>query len=108
MVFDPLDPLRRDAERIRNLIGRRVREARRVTTPRITQTDLAERLRQEGLRFTPGQISKIETGFREVTDREAATIARVLNVTIDWLFGEGGGLRRGRLSEHDKRWQRRF
>ncbi|MBA7681689.1 hypothetical protein ES703_90029 [subsurface metagenome] len=88
MVFDPLEPLRRDAERIRNLVGRRVREARRVTTPRITQTDLAERLRQEGMRFTPGQISKIETGFREVTDREIAAIARVLRVPISWLFGD--------------------
>lgn len=105
-MFDPLEPFRRDAERIRNLIGRRVREARRVGD--ITQTELAERLVQLGFRFTPGQISKIETGFREVTDREVAAIAKVLEVTIKWLFGEGPGIRRGRLSEHEKRWRRGF
>lgn len=35
-------------------------------------------------------ISKIETGYREVTDVEAMAIAKALGVTIAWLMGEGG------------------
>jgi transcriptional regulator with XRE-family HTH domain len=34
-------------------------------------------------------ISKIETGYREVTDLEAKAIAQALGVTINWLMGEG-------------------
>ena len=33
-------------------------------------------------------ISKIETGFREVTDIEAKAIAEALGVTIKWLYDE--------------------
>jgi transcriptional regulator with XRE-family HTH domain len=33
-------------------------------------------------------ISKIETGYREVTDVEVSAIARALGVPINWLFGE--------------------
>ena len=31
--------------------------------------------------------SKIEAGSREVTDVEVAAIAKVLGVTVGWLFG---------------------
>ncbi len=35
-------------------------------------------------------ISKIETGYREVTDVEAPlAIAKAMGVTISWLMGEG-------------------
>ncbi len=34
-------------------------------------------------------ISKIETGYREVTDVEALAIAKAMGVTISWLIGEG-------------------
>jgi hypothetical protein len=39
----------------------------------------------------PGSIfdSKIEMGYREVTDVEAKAIAEALGVTVAWLFGEG-------------------
>jgi HTH-type transcriptional regulator, cell division transcriptional repressor len=72
----------------RNLIGQRVRLARHRTMPRTTQQDLAARLQVLGLRIDRAAVSKIETGYREVTDVEAAAIARTLGVTIDWLFGE--------------------
>ncbi len=54
----------------------------------ITQTDLAARLQIEGLRLERVTISKIETGYREVTDVETVAIAKALSVTVSWLLGE--------------------
>ena len=65
-----------------------MRLARKRARPPITQTDLAARLQIQGLRLERVTISKIETGYREVTDVEAAAIAKVLGVTISWLYGE--------------------
>ncbi len=73
----------------RNIIGERVRLARERAKPVITQADLAARLQVEGLRMERVTISKIETGYREVTDLEAMAIAQALGVTISWLMGEG-------------------
>jgi transcriptional regulator with XRE-family HTH domain len=73
----------------RNIIGERVRLARERAKPIITQGDLAARLQVEGLRLERVTISKIETGYREVTDVEAMAIAKALGVPISWLMGEG-------------------
>lgn len=72
----------------RNIIGSRVRLAREKAKPQITQKDLAARLQVQGLRLEQAAISKIESGYREVSDVEAAAIAEALGVTISWLFGE--------------------
>ncbi|MFC1995513.1 helix-turn-helix domain-containing protein [Chloroflexota bacterium] len=72
----------------RNVIGERVRLARERAKPLITQADLAARLQIKGLRLERVTISKIETGYREVTDVEAIAIAKALGVTISWLLGE--------------------
>jgi len=72
----------------RNIIGGRVRLARERANPLITQAGLAARLQIEGLRLERVTISKIETGYREVTDVEAIAIAKALGVTISWLLGE--------------------
>jgi len=74
----------------RNIIGNKVRLARKKAKPLITQADLAARLQIKGLRIDRATISKIETGYREVTDVEAAAISEALGVSISWLFGEGG------------------
>ncbi len=50
--------------------------------------DLAARLQIEGLRLERVTISKIETGYREVTDVETVAIAKALGVTVSWLLGE--------------------
>ena len=42
----------------------------------------------QGLRLERVTISKIETGYREVTDVEAVAIAKALGVSISWLLGE--------------------
>ena len=73
----------------RNIIGERVRLARERAKPPVTQFDLAARLQVEGLPIERVTISKIETGYREVTDVEALAIAKALGVTISWLIGEG-------------------
>ncbi len=72
----------------RNIIGEKVRQAREKAKPVITQVDLAARLQIDGLRLDRVTISKIETGYREVTDVEAVAIAKVLGVTVSWLLGE--------------------
>ena len=63
--------------------------ARGTARLRISQADLAARLQTHGLRFERVTISKIEIGYREVTDVEVAAIAEALGVSIEWLFGEG-------------------
>jgi transcriptional regulator with XRE-family HTH domain len=72
----------------RNIIGERVRSARKNAKPPITQTDLAARLQVQGSKIERVTISKIETGYREVTDIEALAIAKALGVTVSWLIGE--------------------
>ena len=64
--------------------------ARKNATPPITQADLAARLQIKGLRVDRATISKIETGYREVSDIEAAAISEALGVSIGWLFSASG------------------
>ncbi len=64
-----------------------MRIARHRYTPPITQEELAARLQVEGLLIERATVSKMETGYREVTDVEVAVIARILGVSIEWLFG---------------------
>jgi HTH-type transcriptional regulator, cell division transcriptional repressor len=72
----------------RNIIGKRVKLARRNSKPPITQSDLAARLQIQGLKFERITVTKIETGYREVTDIEVKAIANALDVTIGWLYCE--------------------
>ncbi len=65
-----------------------MRLARKNAKPPITQTDLAARLQVQGSKLERVTISKIETGYREVTDVEAVAIAKALGVTVGWLIGE--------------------
>jgi HTH-type transcriptional regulator, cell division transcriptional repressor len=72
----------------KNIIGERVRLARTKAKPITTQQDLAARMQVQGVRIDRAAISKIETGYRKVTDVEAAALARNLGVSVAWLFGE--------------------
>lgn len=71
----------------RNIIGKRVRLARKRAKPHISQLDLAARLQIKGVRLEQAAISKIEAGTREVTDIEIVAIAEALDVSVSWLFG---------------------
>lgn len=67
----------------KNLCGNRVKEAR--ARLKITQEDLAARLQVEGITMERDSVSRIEIGTRFVTDYELVVLARVLNVSLEWL-----------------------
>ena len=75
--------------RQRNIIGRRVKEARLKCQPPVSQEDLAGRLAAQGILLDRTAVSRVESQSRYVMDYEAAAIARALKVSIAWLFGEG-------------------
>lgn len=72
----------------RNLIGKRVREARLKARPEISQDDLAGKLAARGIQLDQAAISRIESQNRYVMDYEAFAIARCLRVSVAWLYGE--------------------
>lgn len=72
----------------RNLIGGRVRTARLRSTPPVSQEDLAGKLAAQGILLDRTAVSRIENQDRYVMDYEAAALAKVLKVSVAWLFGE--------------------
>lgn len=72
----------------KNIIGPRIKEARTRQYPKITQEELAARLRQSGVAVDRIAISNLESGKRMIADFEIKAIAKTLNVTIAWLFDE--------------------
>lgn len=70
----------------KNIIGQRVREARKKAKPSITQLDLVARLQTEGLSVDQSALSKIESGLRPVTDIEVVALAKALKVSAEWLL----------------------
>ncbi|GAI22010.1 unnamed protein product [marine sediment metagenome] len=72
----------------RNVVGKRVREARKQAKPPITQKDLAARLQVLGLKVDQSTISKIEQGIRPVLDFEVVALAKALKVSSVWLLEE--------------------
>ena len=71
-----------------NKSGHRIRIARIMHNPHLTQDDLAAKLQIEGLSITGNIVSRIELGDRYVTDLELITLARILGVTTAWLLEE--------------------
>lgn len=71
----------------RNLVGARVRQARKAAKPPITQTDLVARLQLLGVVIDQSGLSKIESGRRPVSDIEVVALARALKVSAAWLLG---------------------
>jgi len=74
--------------KIRNVVGSRVREARRKCNPAVSQDDLAGRLAAKGILLDRSAVSRIENQTRYVMDYEAKAIARALKVTVAWLMDE--------------------
>jgi len=72
----------------RNIIGRRIREARLKCKPPISQDDLAGRLAAKGVVLDQTAISRIERQDRYLMDYEVAAIAKCLKVSVAWLYGE--------------------
>jgi HTH-type transcriptional regulator, cell division transcriptional repressor len=72
----------------RNLAGPKVRDARRRLKPKLTQAELAARMQVAGYHVDRAAIAKIESGLREITDRELVALAAALGVSAGWLVGE--------------------
>jgi len=68
------------------VVGTRVRQARKGATPPITQLELLARLQVLGMKIEQPALSKIESGYRPVTDFEVVALANALGVSADWLL----------------------
>jgi transcriptional regulator with XRE-family HTH domain len=71
----------------RNVIGHRIRDARRKANPAVSQEELAARLAVRGIYFDRSAISRMEAQKRFIRDYEIEAIADALKVPISWLFG---------------------
>jgi transcriptional regulator with XRE-family HTH domain len=74
--------------RRKNIIGRRLAEARRGCKPALTQDALSGRLARLGIQLDRAAISKIESNQRHVRDYEVKALAEVLDVEVIWLLGD--------------------
>lgn len=72
----------------KNIVGRRVAEARDRFLPPLTQDDLSGRLARVGIQLDRAAIAKIERNHRRVLDYELKALAEVLGVRVDWLLGD--------------------
>lgn len=72
----------------RNVVGKRIRQARMKCVPPVSQDDLAGRLAAAGIVMDQTAISRIESQTRYLMDYEVAAVARCLKVSVAWLFGE--------------------
>lgn len=70
----------------RNIVGTRVRQARKAAMPPITQRDLVARLQVLGMVIDQSGLSKIESGQRPVSDIEVVALAKALKVSVEWLL----------------------
>ncbi len=70
----------------RNIVGIRVRQARKAANPPITQSDLIARLQLLDTNIDQSGLSKIENGQRPVSDIEIIALAKALKVTEEWLL----------------------
>lgn len=80
----------------KNIVGERVRIARLLMKPPVSQDDLSGKLARLGVQITQTGISKIEGRQRYVMDYEASALAKALKVTVAWLYGENEVTRSGK------------
>ena len=72
-----------------NICGERVRLARQLHRPRLTQEDLAREVNLQGMDMTKVIVSRIEMNQRHVCDAELKMLAKVLGVSMEWLCDDG-------------------
>jgi hypothetical protein len=85
--------------RSRNIIGDRIREARLLFDPPLTQDQLAGRLATAGIQLDRVALAKVETGLRCAFDFEVKALAAVLKVDANWLLGIGGSAHSARKAK---------
>ena len=72
----------------KNIIGKRVAEARKGRSPALTQDALSGKVARRGIQLDRAAIAKIENGLRHVLDYELKALAEVLGVEVSWLLGD--------------------
>ena len=70
----------------KNTSGIRIRQARLLSRPRLSQSQLANRVTSLGTHISRGSIAKIEMGIRYVYDFEIPVLAKALNVPVSRLL----------------------
>jgi len=73
--------------RKRNIIGERIKIARGLLNPKVTQLELSARLQVQDVMIGDSTIGKIENGTSAVTDIQLVAFSKALNVGILWLLG---------------------
>lgn len=73
---------------MKNIVGKRVQEARLKFSPPLSQEALAVRLKLEGWKISRGTLAKIEAGIRQVTDFEVMALARTLKISPQRLLNK--------------------
>lgn len=68
-----------------NIVGERIKEARIAAG--MSQQMLSNKLELMAVYTCRGSISRIETGNRMITDIMIDAISKILNVSLDYLFG---------------------
>lgn len=68
-----------------NITGARIKEAREKKG--YSQKQLSEKMELLAVYTCRGSISRIENGHRAITDIELDAISKILNVSLDYLFG---------------------
>lgn len=72
----------------KNIIGKRLAEARQNCNPVLTQDALSGRLARIGIQLDRAAIAKIENNYRYVLDYELKALSAVLGVAVNWLLGD--------------------
>ena len=72
----------------KNIVGKRVAEARNLLRPPVSQDALSGRLARRGIQLDRAAIAKIENNHRHILDFELKELAAALGVEVDWLLGD--------------------
>jgi len=75
----------------KNIVGRRVAQARQACKPALTQDALSGKLARLGIQLDRAAIAKIEKNHRHVLDYELKALAAALGVDVNWLLGDEKG-----------------
>lgn len=71
-----------------NICGEKIYMLRKMQLPKMSQRILAEKLQLNGIDVDKNAIQRIESGQRFVTDIELLQIAKIFNVSCDYLLNK--------------------
>lgn len=71
----------------KNIVGARVRQARKAFAGGLTQDQLSGKLAALDVQLDRAGIAKVELGIRHIFDYEVVALARALKIDLKWLLG---------------------